>query len=156
MGQKGRRGQRCAASVPGRRRRPLAPATAFRGGKLSVNINQAQANASGGERTTKAGERVSQPTGQDGRINCAGFSWILERSQLMRPRLQPFGFLLVFFVVAFPFFSVFGARQPRRAGAAATSSHLRILASSELWSPCVPPVLHSLPASRRCPSTPPP
>lgn len=82
---------------------------------MSVNINQAQANASGGERTTKAGERVSQPTGQDGRINCAGFSWSLERSQLMRPRLQPFEFLLAFIVVVFPFFSVFGARQPRRA-----------------------------------------
>lgn len=61
----------------------------FEGGELSVNINHMQDKckwrAQHGQRTTKACEYVSQLTGQDGRINCAGFSstWSAPKARML-------------------------------------------------------------------------
>lgn len=63
-------------SVSGQTVEAFAPATVSRGqivSKYQSDADKREWRAESNKRNTKAHGRVSQLTGQDGRINCAGF-----------------------------------------------------------------------------------
>lgn len=89
---------------PGQTAEAFAPATVFQGGKLSVNINQTQANASGGQRAANVPQKL---------VNAfhSRLGWMGE---LIVPALVRFGALPIDAAVRIParfllFFSLFFA-----------------------------------------------